>query len=152
MQNRVKWTTALVGIAIVGLFVVSFLPASSFVGGAGASTPAVSASPAAGSASPTVVKQSVTPAGSYGPHPGTLEIWEATNGGPAETDPSVCYYTVCDEPISNVYETLIAYNGTQDGPTPASYVPQIATCVPGSLECSAQFGGNDLVWNNNTTG
>jgi hypothetical protein len=153
MQNRVKWTTALVGIAIVGLFVVSFLPASSFVGGARASTPAASASPASGGASPTVTKQSVTPhSGNYGPHPGTLEIWEATNGGPSEADPSVCYYTVCDEPISNVYETLIAYNGTDDGPTPASYVPQLATCVPGSLECAAQFGGNDLVYDNNTTG
>jgi len=47
---------------------------------------------------------------------------------------------------------LVAYNGTADGPTPASYVPQIATCVPGSGECAAQFGGNDLVWDNNTTG
>ncbi len=59
---------------------------------------------------------------------------------------------MCDEPISNVYQTLIAYNGTQDGPTAASYVPQLATCVPGSLECAAQFGGNDLVYDNNTTG
>jgi len=151
MQSRVKWTAALVGIAIVALFVVSFLPASSLVGGASASTPAVTASPASGGATAPVAKQSVTPHGG-GPHPGTLEIWEASGGGPSETDPSVCYYTVCDEPIANVYETLVAYNGTQDGPTPASYVPQIATCVPGSLECSAQFGGNDLVWNNNTTG
>jgi hypothetical protein len=151
MQSRVKWTAALVGIAIVGLFLVSFVPASSLVGGAGASTPTVRASPALVAPTITTAKQSVTPHGG-GPHPGTLEIWEATSGGPSETDPSVCYYTVCDEPIANVFQTLVAYNGTQDGPTPASYVPQLATCVPGSLECAAQFGGNDLVWNNNTTG
>jgi hypothetical protein len=88
---------------------------------------------------------------SNGPHPGTLEIWEDTSG-PETVDPSVCYYTVCDEPISNVYETLIAYNGTDDGPTPNNYVPQLATCVPGSLECAAQFGGNELVWKSNSTG
>lgn len=152
MQNRLRWTTALVGIAIVALFVVSFLPTTSFVGGAGASTPAAKAYSVSGSASTTVARQSVTPHATYGPHPGTLKIWEATSGGPSETDPSVCYYTVCDEPISNVYQTLIAYNGTQNGPTPSSYVPELATCVPGSLECAAQFGGNTLVWNNNTTG
>jgi len=70
----VKWTAALVGIAIVALFVVSFLPASSLVGGASASTPAVTASPASGGATAPVAKQSVTPHGG-GPHPGTLEIW-----------------------------------------------------------------------------
>jgi hypothetical protein len=137
----------------VALFVVSFLPATSFVGGSAASTPAYTAAPAYGGTPAKVATQSVTPStGKYGPHPGTLEIWEATGGGPSEADPSVCYYTVCDEPISNVYQTLIAYNGTQDGPTAASYVPQLATCVPGSLECAAQFGGNDLVYDNNTTG
>jgi len=141
-----------VGIAIVALFVVSFLPASSLVGGAHAMTPAaVTANPSAGGRTAAVAKATVTPHGG-GPHPGTLEIWEASGGGPSEVDPSVCYYTVCFEPILNVFQTLIAYNGTADGPTPASYVPQLATCVPGSLECSAQFGGNDLVWDNNTTG
>src|SRR5271156_4637479 len=87
-----------------------------------------------------------------GPHPGTLEIWEDSSGGPETVDPSICYYTVCDEPISNVYETLVAYNGSDDGPTPSNFVPELATCVPGSAECGAQFGGSDLVWNNATTG
>src|SRR5580698_1343344 len=67
-----------------------------------------------------------------GPHPGTLEIWEASSGGPETLDPSVCYFTVCEEPIDDVYETLIAYNGSADGPSPASYEPELATCVPGS--------------------
>jgi len=66
-------------------------------------------------------------------------------------DPAVAYYTVDFEPILNVYQSLIAYNGSADGPTPASYVPQLATCVPGSNECTNQFG-NTLVYNNATTG
>ena len=148
MQSRVRWTAALVGIAIVALFVVSFLPATSFVGGAGASLPNVTAHSSSSNAAVAPVRPSVTPHGG-GPHPGTLEVWEV-GGGPSETDPSVCYYTVCDEPISNVYQTLVAYNGTDDGPTPANFVPQIATCVPGSGECQAQFGGNTLVFNNAT--
>ncbi|MCI4338837.1 MAG: hypothetical protein L3J68_00690 [Thermoplasmata archaeon] len=66
-------------------------------------------------------------------------------------DPAVAYYTVDDEPISNVYETLISFNGTDTGPTPSNWVPEIATCVPGSAECSAQTG-TSLVFNNGTTG
>jgi hypothetical protein len=66
-------------------------------------------------------------------------------------DPAVAYYTVDDEPISNVYETLISFNGTDTGPTPSNWVPEIATCVPGSAECSAQTG-QSLVYNNATTG
>jgi hypothetical protein len=137
--------------------VVSLLCLGLLSSGGGAGTPRnpSAVSPAIGGVAverSSPVGSSLAPAASDGPHPGTLEIWESTVGGPSEADPSVCYYTVCTEPISNVYETLIAYNGTQDGPTPASYVPEIATCVPGSLECAAQFGGNDLVWNNNSTG
>lgn len=98
------------------------------------------------------VDHSVTVGGSQGPHPGTLEIWENTGGGPSETDPSVCYYAVCQEPIANVYETLVAYNGSDAGPTPSNFVPELATCVPGSPECASQFGGDNLTWANNTTG
>jgi len=47
---------------------------------------------------------------------------------------------------------LIAYNGSDDGPAPSNFVPELATCVPGSAECGAQFGGSELVWNNATTG
>ncbi len=142
-----------VSLAIASLFCLSPIPvvgASTTSIGTGIGSALVGGTPNSlrgGAGAPGALAGS-----SWGPHPGTLEIWEATGGGPSEADPSVCYYTVCDEPISNVYQTLIAYNGTQDGPTAASYVPQLATCVPGSLECAAQFGGNDLVYDNNTTG
>jgi hypothetical protein len=57
-------------------------------------------------------------------------------------DPASAYNTINAEPIWNVYETLVAYNGTDTGSTPSSFVPQLATCVPGSAECTAQFGEN----------
>jgi hypothetical protein len=146
-----RWTVVrpCVSLAVAGLFCLGAIPlvgaeAPGAPGGvAGASAPLAAAPGHSGLAS--------TPS-NEGPHPGTLEIWETAGGGPATVDPSVCYYTVCQEPIANVYETLIAYNGSSDGPTPASYVPELATCVPGSQECEAQFGGNDLVYDNLTTG
>ncbi|MGD0719398.1 MAG: hypothetical protein ABSA15_07495, partial [Thermoplasmata archaeon] len=47
------------------------------------------------------------------------------------------------EPIINVYQTLIAYNGSST----ASFVPQLATCVPGTNSCTAMYGSS-LVVNN----
>jgi hypothetical protein len=152
MQSKVRWATAILGIAIVGVMLFGNVPSTHFVGGAGAVLPTHEGSSSMAGAPKAIVRSAANPHVSEGPHPGTLEIWEATSGGPETVDPSVCYYTVCDEPISNVYQTLIAYNGTDDGPTPDNYVPQLATCVPGSLECAAQFGGNDLVYPNATTG
>jgi len=152
MQSRVRWATAILGIAIVGVMLFGIVPSNNFVGGAGAVTAAhVGSSDLAGAPKATVAPAATTH-GYEGPHPGTLEIWEASSGGPETSDPSVCYYTVCDEPISNVYQTLIAYNGTDDGPTPDNYVPQLAVCVPGSTLCSADFGGSTLVYPNATTG
>jgi hypothetical protein len=121
MQSRIRWATAIVGIAIVGIMVMGNVPSTHFVGSAGASpvTP-VATRTLAGAPTASVTPQAATPHTSEGPHPGTLEIYESSSGGPQTIDPAVCYYTVCDEPISNVYETLIAYNGTQAGPTPAS--------------------------------
>lgn len=40
------------------------------------------------------------------------------------------------EPILNIYESLIAYNGSD----PETYVPELSTCVPGSAACLAMYG------------
>ncbi len=93
------------------------------------------------------------PVANLSPHPGTLEIWEQVNGSQVVgLDPSTCYQSACEELLANVYETLIAYNGSEDGPVPADFQPELATCVPGSAECRTQFGGSDLVYDNATTG
>ncbi len=142
-------------IAVAAVMVLSMLSgvtSASFLRGpqsSSASTP-VSHSTAA----PVITTQPATkaaapkPATATSPHPGTLDIYEA-NGDGTTVDPSAAYYTVNAEPIWNVYETLIAYNGSDAGPAPTNFVPQGATCVPGSTECLAQFGQN-LVYNNAT--
>ena len=75
-------------------------------------------------------------------HPGTLDIYEVTPGGATTIDPAVNYESVGGEVILNVFEELIAYNGSLAGPTSASMVPEIATCVPGSALCQSLYGGS----------
>jgi hypothetical protein len=81
------------------------------------------------------------------PHPGVLDVVEV--GGPpiGGVDPSYDYDTVGDEPILNVFETLVNYNGSAVGYNAQSYVPALATCVPTSAACTTEYG-NDLVANN----
>ena len=83
---------------------------------------------------------------STSPHKGSLNVYELAPGGGATEDPAVDYDTVGAEPIYNIYQTLIAYNGSLTGPTYTSYVPQLATCVPGSPQCKALYG-NSLIYN-----
>ncbi|MCI4349512.1 MAG: PKD domain-containing protein, partial [Thermoplasmata archaeon] len=84
-------------------------------------------------------------AGIYGtvapksPHPGTIIGYELAPGGAASEDPAIDYETVGAEPIFNVYQTLITYNGTKVGPDPTNFVPEAATCVPGSAQCTALY-------------
>ena len=157
--NGIGRYLAVVAILVVVLFGLSLLaplgngPLASIAGASSspaASAPAAStaASAAASTANPDTT---VTPSAGAGPHPGTLEIYEVAPGGAPTVDPAVAYYTVDDEPISNVYETLISFNGTDTGPTPDQWVPEIATCVPGSPQCSA-LTGESLVFDNSTTG
>ncbi|MCI4336758.1 MAG: PKD domain-containing protein [Thermoplasmata archaeon] len=97
---------------------------------------------------------------SISPHHGSLVIYRDAPGGSQSEDPSIDYETLGFEVIQNVYETLIAYNGSDTGPTSASYVPVIAACVPGSVSgannCNQLFpseasGENALVQGNNYT-
>ncbi len=67
-------------------------------------------------------------------------------------DPAVAYDTVSFEPILNVYETLISYNGSST----AQFVPELSTCVPGgpsndlstaSVSCQDVYGSSLIVNN-----
>ncbi len=53
-------------------------------------------------------------------------------------DPAVAYDTVSYEPILNVYQTLVNYNGSNT----ATFVPTLATCVPGTQQCVTDYGTN----------
>lgn len=85
----------------------------------------------------------------HSPHPGQIVNYELAPGGALSEDPAIDYETVGAEPIINVYQPLIMYNGSQTGPSPENYIPVLATCVPGSAQCSQLYSGNSLVkgWN-----
>ena len=85
------------------------------------------------------------------PHPGTLIDYELAPGGALSEDPAIDYETVGAEPIFNVYQTLITYNGTATGPSPDDFVPELATCVPGSPQCQALYKGDSLQSGSNYT-
>jgi peptide/nickel transport system substrate-binding protein len=88
------------------------------------------------------------------PHPGSLIVYEEIPGGSLSEDPAIDYETAGYEPIINVYQNLIAYNGSQTGPTFSSYIPEIATCVPGSdvgaNNCQTLYGNNLIDGSNYT--
>jgi peptide/nickel transport system substrate-binding protein len=88
------------------------------------------------------------------PHPGSLDVYELAPGGSNSEDPAIDYESVGSEVIYNVYEALISYNGSETGPTAGSYVPVLATCVPGSStganNCETMYGTTGVVGNNYT--
>ena len=90
---------------------------------------------------PSGVHASLT-AGAFAssPHPGIIKAYENTPGGTYTSDPAIDYDIVGFEILINIYQTLVFYNGTQAGQNPGSYVPELATCVPGSAECQKLYG------------
>jgi len=71
------------------------------------------------------------------PHLGTLDVYEVAPGGGLTEDPSVTQDSLSYEPVQNTYETLVNY----DGPSTSSFVPTLATCVPGTSQCGADYPG-----------
>lgn len=76
--------------------------------------------------------------------PGSLTSYEYGVGGPGSFDPAIVYDSLGLEVIENVYQTLIGVNGTATGSAAASFVPLLATCVPGSSLCQSLYS-NSLV-------
>ncbi|HYK94073.1 MAG TPA: PKD domain-containing protein [Thermoplasmata archaeon] len=98
--------------------------------------------------SPSGVNAGAASTGSSGgsKHAGHLIVYELVPGGSTSEDPAVDYETAGYEPILNVYQTLIAYNGSTTGPSPGAFVPVLAACVPGSTtganNCNTLFGNS----------
>ncbi|HXY46681.1 MAG TPA: PKD domain-containing protein [Thermoplasmata archaeon] len=97
------------------------------------------------SASGIGCKYCAPPTTAKSPHPNSIVAYEVAPGGAVTLDPAGDYYTVGDEVSLNIFQDLVAYNGTDVGPTYPNYYPQIATCVPGSSQCALLYSGNDLV-------
>jgi hypothetical protein len=107
------------------------------VAGAHAASGSAATVPAAASV-PTTASVTQTPAIPTSPHPGTLDVYTIAPGGATTMDPAVAYDTVSYEPILNVYQTLVNYNGSNT----ATFVPTLATCVPGTQQCVTDYGTN----------
>ncbi|MEM0138031.1 MAG: ABC transporter substrate-binding protein, partial [Thermoplasmata archaeon] len=60
------------------------------------------------------------------PNPSVINVAEVVPAGPYSFDPQIDYETVGYEVIANVYETLIAYNGSST----SQFVPIVAKEVP----------------------
>lgn len=143
LAKGLAWKSA----ALAGIIVVLMVTSVVLVVGAPTSSAGAAAASTAGSAAPSTAAPSAVNVPAYGgPHPGTLQVYEA--GGPGTTeDPATAYDTVSYEPLLNVYQTLISYNGS----SVANFVPQLATCVPGTAQCMSDYGSS-LITYNATTG
>ena len=101
--------------------------------------------------SPPEVSPGCSQCGSGGPHSqpqrrSQLVDQEVAPGGAISEDPSVAYDSISEDPILNVYQTLVTYNGSST----AGFVPELSLCVPGSTggnSCQAKFG-DSLIVNN----
>jgi peptide/nickel transport system substrate-binding protein len=93
---------------------------------------------------PSGVSAGLSAAGgsSHSPHKGNLVNYELIPGGSTSEDPAIDYETAGYEPILNVYQTLITYNGSASGPAQSNFIPEIAACVPGSPQCNKLFNTN----------
>ena len=158
MKARYWWSAGIVVIAVVALMLLSVAlplsavaaPVSPSGSSAAPSAPAASSAPSAASAPNTATPSTPSAAPASGsPHAGTLDIYEVAPGGATTEDPAVTYDTVSAEAVWNIYQVLVAYNGSSS----ATFVPELSTCVPGpsdgsssapALSCQAKYG-NQLV-------
>lgn len=139
-------SAGLFAIIVAALMIGSvFVPVGGLAHGNAASTARLSPAGVVASAAASTAPVSVP--GSSGPHPGTLDVYEVAPGGGKTEDPSVSYDTVSAEAIFNVYQTLVTYNGSST----TTFVPELATCVPGTALCTALYGSS-LITKNATTG
>jgi len=146
--ERAKRRTAVYAATAV-LVLSMVLPVAAGAFSAAATSTAPMAAHAASGAGATV-QQTTAPAVPAGgvsgqiaqtptsPHAGTIDVYEIAPAGSNTEDPSVAYDTVSYEPILNVYQTLINY----DGNSTTSFVPTLAVCVPGTVQCTTDFGSN----------
>ena len=84
------------------------------------------------------------------PHPGTLDVYLTGGFSQLDADPATEYIPPGLTTDYNVYQTLVAFNGSQAGPDPSDYVPDLATCVPGP-ECQQMYGTSLIAANGDWT-
>lgn len=71
------------------------------------------------------------------PNPGVINVVENVAGGPFSFDPQIDYESVGFEVVSNIFATLIIYNGSST----SNFLPMVATDIPSQQngEVNANF-------------
>ncbi len=84
------------------------------------------------------------------PHNGTLEVYdfEAVSSSQMTLDPALADDPTDGPILQNFYQTLIVYNGSLAGPQPSDFVPDLATCVPGSAQCVSLYNSTLVAGDN----
>ena len=72
------------------------------------------------------------------PHRGTLDVY--ANASFETWDPAISYYGPDSGVLQSVFQTLIFPNVSSPGPNVPDFVPDLATCVPGSSLCTHLYG------------
>jgi hypothetical protein len=142
--------SAFVAAVVIALTLSLLFPSGAVTAGSthSSSTPAAFEGATTNSASAiSSAAAGVTPDTGGSPHPGQIIYQEVAPGGATSVDPSVAYDSISAEPILNVYQTLVAFNGSST----VSFLPELSMCVPGP-GCAAMYGGASLVVNNVSTG
>jgi hypothetical protein len=85
------------------------------------------------------------------PHVGTLNLFlTSPDAYQFYADPGTAYSVQQTAFDDDVYQTLVAFNGSQAGPNPSDFVPDLATCVPGP-QCQARYGSSLIASNGDWT-
>jgi hypothetical protein len=146
--KRTVGTMAILAAAVGVLMVLGAFQAGGILVGSRSSGAGGPSMPATASRSSSTVSVELSPAsgasnfaratpGADGPHPGTLQVYEPVPGGASTEDPAAAYDVTSYEPILNVDQTLVSYNGS----TTATFVPTLATCVPlQGTQCATDYG------------
>lgn len=118
------WVSIAVVVAVVLSTVASSVPiASHSTSRAGPTVPRTPQSKVSVAASP--------------PSPGQLNVFDF-GPGPETADPAAANDEVSAGPIMNVFETLIS----RDTSSSDAFVPTLATCVPGTIQCVSDYGSS----------
>jgi hypothetical protein len=135
--KAISWRKRCLVIAAASVFILGIgLPVISGAMMAGPTSGEATSLVAASAATP---QAAVQPAVSLSPHNGTLDVYETVPGGATTLDPAAAYDVTSEEVLFNTYETLVNYNGSST----ATFVPTLATCVPGQgNQCNQDYGGN----------
>ncbi len=132
------WKSLVVGIAVVMVLSMALSVVPAAMHAAGAAAPATTIAPSTSVKAPAAAPTAFAQQPAAGHTRGTLNVYEVAPQGANTEDPAAAYDTLSYEPILNVYQTLLNYNGSSTD----TFVPTLATCIPDTVQCTTDYGTN----------